>query len=599
MTDTPARPDHDAPSRTRGRWALAFVAVAVVALAVVPILLGRRSAAVQTEIATVLEPARLLGVRLSLIQARQMARFQSFLLTGERGYVGQYEAALATEAELYEDLSRLVEGMDLEVRERLARLSTQVGLWHLNHQLAFDSEDARLAVVGEGLARERARYADVQSATLALERALQGEVDAGRRRVLDTQELQTSITLWLVVLALGATVVVGQVGQRLGAVTREAERRRREAVDARREIDAVLEATGEGVLGIDLQGRCISLNRAGCALLGFTERDIRGRDVHETIHHTRADGTPRTRGGSPILQALQDGGRAQASDDVLWRRDRTGFPARWSLQPLVDGIEVRGAVLTFTDITEIREKEDQLRRAVRARDEVVSIASHDLKNPLGVVAGAAELLLDLPLGEEDRRRQAEIIKRSAERMLHLTEDLLDVARIEAGAMVVRPSAEDPAPLLDDLAEYFRPQAEARDIALTVAVAPDTPRARVDRDRLIQALSNLVGNALKFTPPGGSIRVEAGPSDDDTVALSVVDTGPGIPEDQRGRLFDRFWQASRDDRTGSGLGLAIVRGIAEAHDGRVEVASTVGEGSRFTIHVPAVGRPGTDDGDGEG
>ncbi|MEQ9399546.1 MAG: ATP-binding protein [Longimicrobiales bacterium] len=593
MTATTAadaqRDAQDASSRSRGRWALGFVAAAVVALALVPIYLGQRVVEVQREIGDVLEPARVIGSRLSLVQARQMVRFQSFLLTGDLSYVADYENALGTEADLYEELSRVVQGMDLEVRERLARLSTQVGLWHLNHQLAFDSDEARRAVVRDGLDRERSRYSEVQSAALALEQALQHEVEAGRRRVARTHELQTSITLWLVVLALGATVVVGQVGRRLGMVTREADQRRRQAVEARREIDALLEATGEGVLGIDLEGRCISLNRAGSALLGVPERSLQGADVHDAIHHTRPDGTPRPRDESRILAVLRDGGRASSSDDVLWRWDGTSFPARWSVQPMVDGLEVRGAVLTFADTTEIVRKEDQLLRAVRIRDEVVSIVSHDLKNPLGVVAGAAELLLELPLEEEDRRRQAEIIRRSAERMRELVEDLLDVSRMEAGALVLRPGTEAVGPLLDDVADYFRPQAEDRGLDLDVVVLPGTTQARFDQDRIQQALSNLVANALKFTPSGGRILLEAQPVGGMTgVALSVIDTGPGIPPEEQSHLFDRFWQASRDDRTGSGLGLAIVRGIAEAHGGRVGVESRVGEGSRFTIYLPSSG-----------
>jgi len=113
---------------------------------------------------------------------------------------------------------------------------------------------------------------------------------------------------------------------------------------------------------------------------------------------------------------------------------------------------------------------------------------------------------------------------------------------------------------------------------------------VDADRVHQALSNLVSNALKFTPVGGAVALTASPAEEGWVSVSVADTGPGIPEDIRDRLFDRFWQASRHDRTGSGLGLAIVRGIAEAHGGSVEVSSLPDEGATFTLRLPAAAGP---------
>ena len=139
---------------------------------------------------------------------------------------------------------------------------------------------------------------------------------------------------------------------------------------------------------------------------------------------------------------------------------------------MIDGRDLRGAVLTFTDVSEILEKEEALRTAIRQREDVVSIVSHDLRNPLGVALAAADLLLDLPLDERQRRRQAQIIRRAGKRMQRLIDDLLDVARIEAGALVVRPSNERIVPILDEAAEQFRHQALER--SLTLSVDPKTP-----------------------------------------------------------------------------------------------------------------------------
>ena len=569
-------------SRGRGAVAVAFVATAVIALAVVPVVLGQRAARAQEQIAEILDPARLLGTRLSLVQARQMSYFQAFLLTGDRSFAQPYQAAYQEERDITAQLQAIVLGMDLEIRERLARLSTVSVRWHVGHQFAFDSEEVRQTMVQDFQA-ERDIYDELQRATLELERAIQSEVEAGRRDAEGLRTLQTRVAFGLLLLALVATVGVGMVGHRLRELTAEADARRRDAVHARREMDALLEATDDGVMGMDLQGRVLSLNRAGSELLGYTETELRGRDVHQTLYHTAPDGTPRPKEGSPFGPGVGTGGHDRSNDeDVLWRGDGSPLPVRWSLRPLVDGGEIRGGVLTFTDITEIRAKEDALRRAVRVREEVVSVVSHDLRNPLGVVAGAAELLLDLPLGEAERRNQADIIRRSAERMGRLVDDLLDIARIEAGAMVVRPVALTPEEILNETETFFAPQAEKAGIVLSTEVAAGTPPVLVDPDRIQQALANLVGNALKFTPRGGRVTVGAHGVSAGRVAIWVRDTGPGLPEQDLAYVFDRFWQASRHDRTGSGLGLAIVRGIAEAHRATAEVSSRPGEGATFTL-----------------
>jgi PAS domain S-box-containing protein len=569
------------------RWivSVVFVALTVVALAIVPYLLGQRMSREQAKTAEMLEPARLLSLELALLQARQLGRFQSFLLTGDHTYRAPYLETLVQEDTIYSRLTRLGRAMEMEIQEEVAHLSSAAQRWHLGHRSAFEADSLREKLLDD-LDLDASRYRELQEATLELQESIQSEVDEGRRRVAEVRDLQVRTTWGLMLLALGATCIVALVGLHLRSLTVESEARRRDAVRARRENDALLEATGDGVLGIDLEGRCMALNGAGSALLGYTEREIRGRDVHETLHHTRADGSPRPREGSPILAALGAGGAASAADDLLWRKDGSSFPARWTLQPMLDGLEIRGAVLTITDTTEIRETEAALRRAVHARDEVVSIVSHDLKNPLGVVSGAADILLDLPLDPEERDRQLRIIRRSAERMGRLIRDLLDVARLDAGALIVRRAAEPVRPLLEELHQEFLPQARRKDISLELVVEPELPPGSIDADRIHQALGNLLANALKFTPGGGRIVLGAALDPEGAeLVLRVSDTGPGVPEESADLLFDRFWQASRDDRTGAGLGLAIVRGITEAHGGRVEVASTPGRGATFRLHLP--------------
>ncbi|HEV2147218.1 MAG TPA: GAF domain-containing sensor histidine kinase [Longimicrobiaceae bacterium] len=226
--------------------------------------------------------------------------------------------------------------------------------------------------------------------------------------------------------------------------------------------------------------------------------------------------------------------------------------------------------------------------AVRARDEMLRVVSHDLRNPIGAVTmGASFLLEEAP--EELRQgpfgRTLQTIRRSAERANRMIEDLLDVSRIEAGRLVVEPTPQPLVPLLDEAVEAHRHLAAERGIGLEWHPGDARPWAVVDRDRMLQVVGNLLGNALKFTPEGG--RVEVGlESAGDEVRCWVADTGPGIPPEHLPHLFDRFWQASRTDRRGLGLGLAIAEGLVAAHGGRIWVESEVGVGSTFIFTLPA-------------
>lgn len=225
------------------------------------------------------------------------------------------------------------------------------------------------------------------------------------------------------------------------------------------------------------------------------------------------------------------------------------------------------------------------REAVRIRDEVLGIVAHDLRNPVGTISMTSELLLErIPEDDESNRRMLEIIHRSAGGMNRLIQDLLDVARIEAGrGLVIEPEPEDVARLVADACAPFRHQAEERGLTLECDVPDDLPPVRADRERILQVFSNLLGNALKFTEEGG-ITVGAEPADG-AVRFTVADTGSGIPAEDLPHLFERFWQARKARRGGAGLGLAIAKGIVEAHGGQIWVESEEGVGSTFSFTIP--------------
>lgn len=230
------------------------------------------------------------------------------------------------------------------------------------------------------------------------------------------------------------------------------------------------------------------------------------------------------------------------------------------------------------------------RHATQARDQVLSVVSHDLRNPLSAIAMCSRALLDGATAESDptRRELAAAISESAGWMSRLIQDLLDISTIEAGRLSVQCAAEDVRVILDRVASMFAHAAAERGLELSTTVDDDVPVIRADGERLIQATANLVGNAAKFTARGGAIRLRARVQETG-VAIDVEDTGAGIAADELPYVFERYWHKARGGSgRGSGLGLAIARGIVEAHGGRIEVRSTVGVGTVFTIIVPQDG-----------
>jgi PAS domain S-box-containing protein len=280
--------------------------------------------------------------------------------------------------------------------------------------------------------------------------------------------------------------------------------------------------------------------------------------------------------------------------DGSWRRMEVA--GKFAVNP--DGVPV---VLVYSrDITRRREAEEerdrQLRaveQAVRAREEVIALVSHDLRNPVATVLLSASALLETaPEGAFSRgeREQLEAISACAGEMNRLIEDLLDVTRIDAGGLPLSVSSWAVPLILQDAIALARALARERGVALGADVQADLPAVAVDRGRVMQVLSNLVGNAIRFSPEGGAVTLRAG-IEEGRVAVHVSDQGPGIPEEHLPFLFDRFWQGGGSRRGSVGLGLAICRGIVEGHGGAIRVSSRAGEGSTFTFTLPVANGDG--------
>lgn len=222
-------------------------------------------------------------------------------------------------------------------------------------------------------------------------------------------------------------------------------------------------------------------------------------------------------------------------------------------------------------------------QATKTRDEMLAVVAHDLRSPLNTILGLTSTLVErLSDASPTVNRSVAVMQRAAQHMNRLIADLLDVARVEGGNLRLSRARVVASTIIDDALALARPLAGT--IELEASVPGALPDLDADHDRVVQVLSNLVGNALKFTPPGGRITVSA-KVDDGFVRFAVRDTGAGIPAEQVAHVFDRFWQGKRADRRGAGLGLAIARGLVEAHGGRIWLESTVGAGTTVSFTIP--------------
>ncbi|HEX9104736.1 MAG TPA: ATP-binding protein, partial [Polyangia bacterium] len=231
---------------------------------------------------------------------------------------------------------------------------------------------------------------------------------------------------------------------------------------------------------------------------------------------------------------------------------------------------------------------DEARAAVRVRDDVLAIVSHDLRNPLSTILTSTGRLLESIEDESDgptMRLPLERCQRAARRMTHMISDLVDAASLETGTLSLDQRDNELGRVISDALDLLQPLADARGLTLDMHLGDGADRAFCDRERIVQVLSNLVGNAIKFTPSGGSIHLAA-EAWGDMVRIAVRDDGPGIAPELIPRIFDRYLHvAQRESRHGAGLGLYIAKGIVENHGGRIWVESTLGRGSTFFFTLP--------------
>jgi PAS domain S-box-containing protein len=359
-----------------------------------------------------------------------------------------------------------------------------------------------------------------------------------------------------------------------------------------RELETVLQSIPDAVLVADAR-RVQQANRAALELLGVDSVEQLNRSAQslsEVIQARHVDtGEPFLPHERVIPRALRG---ETTTSEMMVRHLRTGEDVilRCTVAPVWSGGQIVGAVAACANITQRRQEEAERERlyreakqAVADRQHVLGVVSHDLRSPLNTIMLAAGTLKDPNMPAEVREKGLATITRASERMNRMISDLLDVNSIEAGRLALNPLPQDPLSVVAEVVELFSPQAASRNMTLVSEAPGSLPLIRGDRHRLIQVLANLISNALKVSAKGSvRIRLERR---DRAVVFAVVDSGPGIPKDVLGRIFEPYWRAENATYKGTGLGLAIVRGIVEGHGGRVWIESELGQGAAFLFSIP--------------
>ena len=375
------------------------------------------------------------------------------------------------------------------------------------------------------------------------------------------------------------------------------------------------------VFMLNPEGRILSWNEGARLIKGYTAPEVLGRSFD--IFYPKeavADGFPKWE--------LKEAARVGRFEDEGWRIRRDG--SRFWANVVITAIrDQTGTLIGFAkvtrDLTARREAEEQARmlaaeqaaraaatrrneelnklnselesaltlaeRSTRLRDDVLAVVAHDLRNPVHTILGAAEVIDVIDDGAQ-HERHVQMIQRAARQMERLISDLLDVASIENGTLSLRTGPVDFTHLVSDVQELFERQAREGKIDLRRDIDPGIPVIAGDQDRLGQALSNMLSNAIKFTPQGGTVRLYVTRTENE-VLVSVSDTGVGISRADLPHVFDRFWRSRETTTKGAGLGLSIARGIIDAHGGRMWAESELGVGTTVTFALP-IAEPSTTD-----
>jgi PAS domain S-box-containing protein len=543
--------------------------------------------------------------RLLALSERRAHRAREFLFTGDPAALNIRDDALQ---EFVAMLERIEDAVDSEqsrqyvrqirdahevVRQRIDELVRQRRAG-VPVEVLLSRLDAEIRPVRAQLDRLLERFVEEKEAQL----------EAAFERAERTRTLALTALVGITPSALLVSGIVGLMLRR--SIRKEASERR--AAEARtRESEermrGLLESTGEGIWGLDTDGRCIFANPACVRLLGYSSaEELVGRNMHETTHHHRADGSPYPREECHIYEAFRRGMMFEMDDEVIWRKDGTSFPVHYRSSPIFRDGKVIGAVVSFEDISarkvaeneilalnaalegRVRERTAQLEETNRELESFTYSVSHDLRAPLRHIAGFAQLLERRASAalDEKSREYVRTISEAAHNGGQLVDELLAFSRM--GRAEVQKRDMSLGDVVDEVRSELAPDAEGRSILWKVA---PLPRVMADPILLRSVMKNLLSNALKYSRPRADAVVEVGARQEGgEMVVWVRDNGVGFDMRYANKLFGVFQRLHTPDQfEGTGIGLANVRRIVQRHGGRTWAEGRLEEGATFFFTLP--------------
>ncbi|HYI12864.1 MAG TPA: ATP-binding protein [Thermoanaerobaculia bacterium] len=621
-----------------------FIIVSLLSLVILPLIVASKTQKMRNEISRVAEPARQSANSIQMDLSSEVDKLIAWQVTGQDNYRREYYALVERQETNRKRLMELLPALDQELRNDLASLFGHTTHWHNGVARGeFLSRQLPKEVFLTRLFESHGAYEKSLVAASELEISLQDAIASRLQRISAAERLNRWITLVLTLLALTSALLVAGLGRQMRLLAREAMARRleaeretqeaeraREAAEHEERRAAFLAAAGQELAAsldyehtIATLARLIVPNLAEVCVIDMTEAEGALRRV-AVAHRNPEDeqrflpqvGMVRTEVPEALVRIMQRaepalvGSSSGLYEYVTGETNGTGrTPVFMPLVSRGQTIGVAAAIsrearpFTTADLplfSELARRASlsidnarlylESQQAVRAREEVLAIVSHDLRNPLNAVTLGASLMQTSKTLADDDREQIDTIVISAKRMSRLIADLLDVTRLDGGKRLpIDPSPVPVSELLSEAEELFRAQASVASVSMVYGDTEGLPPVQADRHRVMQVLSNLIGNSLKFTPPGGRISVSA-KRQNGSVLFTVADTGPGIPKEHLSDIFSPYWQAKRTERMGAGLGLPIAKGIVEAHGGRIWTESEPGKGTRFYFTLPLAAAP---------
>src|SRR5580765_2607499 len=350
-------------------------------------------------------------------------------------------------------------------------------------------------------------------------------------------------------------------------------------------IENLVENAADIILSTDLEDQILTWNRGAELTLGYSKEEVIGKHLSILLPPSRVHELAEMRAKVELSGALRD---------VEVEGKRKGGAAIYlslSVSPItdVDG-KIVGFLRVAKDVTEKKRYERRLKELDKLKSDFVSNVSHELRTPLTAIKGSVDNMLDGLTGKlnEKQNRYLVRVKSNADRLARLINDLLDLSRIEAGIKLKRTNLSLPT-VAREVVESLGSVAAEKLISFEIECPDVNLTAWADPDRIVEVLTNLIGNAIKFTPTNGKVTLCLKRSGNEWVKISVADTGPGIPSDEANRIFDKFYQVTQPEKQkamGTGLGLSITKALVEMHGGKIWLESEVGRGSIFSFTLPA-------------